>query len=77
MMITVPKPGDRIRLVAMDDDPDPIRVGQLGTVVRVRSHAGKEPWHQIDVAWDNGRTLMLVTPPDEFEIISDSDLASY
>jgi len=70
-MINTPKPGDRIRLVAMIDDPDPIQVGQTGTVVGIRSHGGREIWHQIDVAWDNGRTLMLVVPPDEFEIIGD------
>ena len=68
-MTSIPQPGDRIRLVAMHDDPDPIPTGQLGTVVGVRSHAGKPPWHQIDVAWDSGRTLMLVSPPDRFEII--------
>jgi hypothetical protein len=53
----------------MHDDPDPIQAGQTGTVVGVHSHGGQKPWHQIDVAWDNGRTLMLVSPPDLFEII--------
>jgi hypothetical protein len=64
------KAGDRIRLVAMQDDPDPIQVGQVGTVVYIKRHdAGTDAWYQIDVAWDNGRTLMLVSPPDEFEIV--------
>lgn len=63
-------PGDRIRLIAMPNDPAPILVGQIGTVIRVVRHGGgKGTWHQIDVAWDNGRTLMLVSPPDEFEIV--------
>jgi hypothetical protein len=31
---------------------------------------GPDAWHQIDVAWDNGRTLMLVAPPDEFEVVA-------
>lgn len=70
-MIQIPKRGDRIRLLAMQDDPDPIQVGQTGTVVSVARHGGgKDAWFQIDVSWDNGRTLMLVSPPDAFEIIA-------
>ncbi len=33
------KKGDRIRLVSMPQDPDPIPVGSLGTVVAVHEHA--------------------------------------
>jgi hypothetical protein len=67
--IKVPKPGDRIRLVSMCD-ANPIEAGQLGTVTGVRRQGtGADAWHQIDVAWDNGRTLMLTSPPDEFEIV--------
>lgn len=69
-MSQVPRAGDRIRLVSMDDDPDPILIGQTGTVVDVARHgAGKSAWSQIDVDWDNGRSLMLVSPPDTFEIV--------
>ena len=71
-MNRIPRQNDRVRLVAMYDDPDPIPVGELGTVVSVSRHGGeKDVWHQIDVAWDNGRTLMLVSPPDEFDILGD------
>ena len=71
-MTTIPRPGDRVRLLAMHDDPDPIQAGQLGTVVSVARHGtGTDTWHQIDVAWDNGRTLMLVSPPDRFEFVRD------
>ena len=63
--------GDRIRLIAMQDDPDPIQIGELGTVTDCRRNGGgKDAWYQVDVAWDNGRTLMLVSPPDQFEIIA-------
>jgi len=63
--------GDRIRLVAMQHDPDPIQSGELGTVTACRRNSGgQDAWHQIDVDWDNGRTLMLVAPPDEFQIIA-------
>lgn len=69
-MTTIPRPGDRVRLVSMSDDPDPIHVGQVGTVVGVGCHGGgKSAWFQIEVSWDNGRTLMLVVPPDVFEIV--------
>ena len=70
-MTTLPRIGDRIRLLSMNDDPDPIAPDQTGTVVGVSSFGeGKDRWHQIDVSWDDGRTLMLVSPPDQFEIIS-------
>jgi hypothetical protein len=70
-MTQIPKRGDRIRLVAMQDDPNPIQVGQTGTVASVSRHgSGDDAWFQVDVSWDNGRTLMLVSPPDVFEIIA-------
>lgn len=60
-------PGDRIRLTKMADDPDPVPEGATGTVeatpVRVNG------WYQVEVAWDNGRRLMMTVPPDEFEVI--------
>lgn len=65
--MTTPKPGDRIRLLAMPDDPDPIPPGATGTVVSVRQQG---TWAQVDVKWDNGRTLMLVVPPDRLEVVT-------
>jgi len=62
-----PRPGDRIRLVAMPDDPDPIPPGTIGTITSVWQH---RTWAQVDVNWDNGRKLMLAVPPDQFETIS-------
>jgi hypothetical protein len=38
--MTAPKPGDRIRLVAMLDDADPIPTGTTGTVTAVIAEAG-------------------------------------
>ncbi len=58
--------GDRIRLIQMVDDPDPIPAGTVGTVTKIHFH---RDWTQIEVSWKNGRTLMLSTPPDRFEII--------
>ena len=62
--------GDRIRLLSMPDDPDPVPVGALGTVVRVRDYGA---WSQVDVAWDNGRSLMLSMPDDCVAIVTDHD----
>ena len=64
------KIGDRIRLIAMTDDPDPIATGELGTVVAVYSH---RDWTQVDVDWDCGRSLMLSIPPDRVEVVSHAD----
>ena len=60
------KAGDRIRLLSMDD-PDPIPAGTTGTVVAVYPQSD---WTQVDVDWDNGRSLMLSIPPDRIEKIS-------
>lgn len=59
------QPGDRLRLVSMPDDPNPIPSGSEGTVVAVRlaTWQGK-PCKYVDVDWDNGRGLSLVMPPD-------------
>jgi hypothetical protein len=50
----------------MPDDPDPIPPGTTGTVTAVRQNG---TWAQVDVNWDNGRTLMLVVPPDQVEVL--------
>ncbi len=65
-MQTQLKKGDRIRLVSMPQDPDPIPVGSLGTVVAVYDH---HDWTQVDVDWDSGRSLMLTMPEDCIDII--------
>jgi hypothetical protein len=65
-MQTELKIGDRIRLVSMTDDPDPIPTGALGTIVGVYPQRG---WTQVDVNWDSGRSLMLTIPPDRIELV--------
>ncbi len=64
------KIGDRIRLVSMPQDPDPIPVGSLGTVVAIYDH---RDWTQVDVDWDNKRALMLTLPEDSIEIVTHSE----
>jgi hypothetical protein len=66
----LPRPGDRIELIAMPGDPDPISPHSTGTVLSAKRHgSGSRAWVQVDVDWDNGRKLMLSVPPDRFEIL--------
>ena len=60
------KKGDRIRLVSMPQDPDPIPIGSLGTVIAVHNH---RDWMQVEVDWDSGRSLMLTMPDDCVSIV--------
>jgi hypothetical protein len=62
------KEGDRIRLLKMDNDPNPIPVGTEGTVYSVSRRIAES--HVIGVKWDNGRTLCCIWPDDEIEVIS-------
>ena len=58
--------GDRIRLLSMPDDPDPIPVGSTGTIVSVT----EGPLGQVHVNWDdNNRSLSLIPGVDRFEVI--------
>lgn len=58
--------GDRVRLIEMPDDPCPIEAGATGTVVAVNDDPR---FGQIEVEWDNGRTLALVPGVDRFEVL--------
>jgi len=70
MFNSKPSAGTRIRLLSMPDDPHPVPPGTMGIITGVRElGVGRERWLQIDVDWDNGRQLMLASPPDQFEII--------
>lgn len=69
-MKTIPKPSDRIRLIAMPDEPHPVPAGSIGTVVGVEQiGTGRDAWFQVDVDWDNERMLMLSMPPDEIVVL--------
>lgn len=59
--------GDRVRITGPMDDPDPLPTGLTGTVQWLNTGAGGEVI-QIDVEWDNGRSLMLL-PEDPYEVI--------
>ncbi|TXI53739.1 DUF4314 domain-containing protein [Mycolicibacter arupensis] len=56
------QPGDRVKIAGgMPNEPDPLPIGTMGTVVRVLESSG-----QIDVDWDNGRSLFLLADVDPF-----------
>lgn len=68
----LPKKDDRVRLVHMGADPDPIPSGTEGTVIDVqelRLGPGHKTEHQILVKWDNGRSLSCICPPDIVQVI--------
>ena len=60
------RPGDRLSLIAMPNDPDPIPAGSEGVVVEVTDG----PLAQIVVDWIGiNRSLALIPGVDVFEII--------
>ena len=59
--------GKRIKLTSMQNDPDPIPVGSEGVVEMIGSEFQGST--QIFVKWDNGRSLILLSDVDEFEVI--------
>ena len=62
----LPEKGSRVRIVGiMRDEPDPLALGEEGTV----THATQAAGGQIFVAWDSGRTLILL-PEDPFVVVS-------
>jgi hypothetical protein len=64
------KAGDRIRLISMPDDPDPVPAGTEGTVIDTTGLNFRDMQQiQLTVKWDNGRSLSCVCPPDIVERI--------
>lgn len=64
------KAGDRVELISMMDDPDPIPAGSKGTVVDV-DDAGT-----VHVQWDSGRSLGLLPREDRWRKIHDAKPAT-
>jgi hypothetical protein len=54
--------GKRVRMIFMED-VDPIEPGQIGVVKSV------DDLGQLQVDWDNGRTLAIIPEKDQFEIL--------
>ena len=62
-----PKPGDRVRLIEMPDDPHPVPVGTEGTVEFI------DGMKQIHVKWDNGSSLALIPEVDKWETLGTNE----
>ena len=55
------KVGDRVEMISMPEDPNPIEAGTKGTICSINKvDFGREKFTQISVKWDSGRTLMVV-----------------
>jgi hypothetical protein len=55
--------GKRIRMIAMMDDPNPIKEDELGTITHVGGGV-------INVSWDNGRKIGVVIGVDFYQILN-------
>ena len=58
--------GTRIKLIKMNDPPekDPVAPGSVGTVDLV------DDGGQLQMRWDNGRSLALIPGVDEYIVLS-------
>lgn len=52
----------------MNDDPYPIEPNSMGTIKSVDGIG------QLQVKWDNGRTLAVIPDVDEYEIIEEETI---
>lgn len=60
--------GDRLRITGiMPNEPDPLAIGEMGTVTKVMNHRDSQ---QISVKWDSGRQLRLIDT-DPFERVEE------
>lgn len=65
----IPQPGQRVECVEMVDDPNPVPAGTQGTVTHVDHWGILERGANIHVAWDNGRTLALLSDLDKWKVL--------
>jgi len=64
------KVGDKVELVHMGVDPDPINVGQRGIIEEIRELLYFKQT-QIWIKWDDGRTLAVVLPEDSIKVLKE------
>ena len=62
------KQGDKVVLIHMPNDPNPIQQDSAGIVIEVNDV-------NIQVKWDNDRTLALIPGVDQFYVISNTSNA--
>ena len=67
-----PLKGDRIKMILMKDDPNPIEPGTTGTVIEIRSMRIFDEDHLI-TKWDDGRSLNVILGYDIVEVIEEDN----
>ena len=60
------KIGDRVKLLSMDNDPNPVENGTKGTVLHIGGGV-------VNVEWDNGRCLGLIVGQDLFTVLPEGE----
>lgn len=68
------RPGDRIRLIEMPNDPSPIEPGTEGVICTVQEDLFHDGRDHVGVKWDNDRALSLIVPPDCAEVVGHEDV---
>lgn len=68
------RPGDRIRLIEMPNDPAPIEPGTEGVIGYVQENLFGDGRNQVSVEWDGPRMLSLIVPPDRVEVVGHEDV---
>lgn len=63
------KEGDEVIMINMPEDPDPIKAGTKGVIIKVQPSL-----NNIYVEWEDGRTLNLLYDVDEFTVIPKLDV---
>jgi hypothetical protein len=62
--------GDKIKLIKMPDDPNPIASGMVGTITGIQEaySEGDVPLTYV-VLWENGKTRNVLVGVDRFELL--------
>lgn len=64
----IPQVGQRVELVQMVDEHDPVEAGTLGTVTHIDNWGCGLAQCNIHVKWDNGRSLALLPDIDKWKV---------
>lgn len=72
--MNTPKPGQRVECVLMRFDPDPIPTGSRGVVTHVEQWGAGPQSVNIHVAWDDGRTLALLSDHDAWKVLGPEEM---
>lgn len=63
------KKGDRIEMIFMGNDPDPIAPGSQGIITHISEDVFGKGTAEVSVDWDNGRSLSVCLPQDKVKKI--------